>query len=261
MEIVPCSFCKHGNPADAKFCNACGSSLSLQLCEACGAIDNIDATACHKCGRPFSPRSHPVAADVGTLPGSSSASSAGESAHRTRSPGRLIALLALIIAGTLVIYPRVAGDQAAPAGRSTPTQAGPVAEPDPVPAESHPGSQPASAPQSPPPAAAEAVATADATQPPTAASAAEAVSEEAERSPEAASEALAKTPSPVEIAAPPEQGEVAAPTPAAPAAALQAGDEPPGTERPETSTADAPETPAGCSPAIDALGLCPRGFR
>lgn len=259
MEIVPCSFCKHGNPADAKFCNACGSSLSLQLCEACGAIDNIDATACHKCGRPFSPRSHPVAADVGTLPGSSSASSAGESAHRTRSPGRLIALLALIIAGTLVIYPRVAGDQAAPAGRSTPTQAGPVAEPDPVPAESHPGSQPASAPQSPPPAAA--VATADATQPPTAASAAEAVSEEAERSPEAASEALAETPSPVEIAAPTEQAEVAAPTPAAPAAALQAGDEPPGTERPETSTADAPETPAGCSPAIDALGLCPRGFR
>nr|MBP6491044.1 zinc ribbon domain-containing protein [Thauera sp.] len=55
MDIVHCSFCKHSNPADAKFCNACGSSLALQLCEACGAIDNVSATVCHKCGHPFAP--------------------------------------------------------------------------------------------------------------------------------------------------------------------------------------------------------------
>ncbi len=58
MDIVHCSFCKHGNPADAKFCNACGSSLALQLCEACGAIDNVSATVCHTSA---ATRSRPVA--------------------------------------------------------------------------------------------------------------------------------------------------------------------------------------------------------
>ena len=54
MDTVTCSFCTHGNPEDAKFCNACGSSMHLQLCKHCGAIDNVSASACYKCGTSFS---------------------------------------------------------------------------------------------------------------------------------------------------------------------------------------------------------------
>lgn len=54
MDTRPCSFCNHENPEDAKFCNACGSSMHLQLCKHCGAIDNLSATACYKCGASFS---------------------------------------------------------------------------------------------------------------------------------------------------------------------------------------------------------------
>jgi ribosomal protein L40E len=54
MDTQRCSFCDHENPADAKFCNACGSSLHLQLCKHCGAIDNAAATVCYKCGTSFS---------------------------------------------------------------------------------------------------------------------------------------------------------------------------------------------------------------
>lgn len=54
MDTRPCSFCSHENPEDAKFCNACGSSMHLQLCQRCGAIDNVSAVACYKCGASFS---------------------------------------------------------------------------------------------------------------------------------------------------------------------------------------------------------------
>lgn len=56
MDTRPCSFCSHKNPEDAKFCNACGASMHLQLCQHCGAIDNVSAVACYKCGRSFSSR-------------------------------------------------------------------------------------------------------------------------------------------------------------------------------------------------------------
>ncbi|MCK0507323.1 zinc ribbon domain-containing protein [Aromatoleum anaerobium] len=53
MDTLQCSFCSHENPATAKFCNACGSLLNLQLCKHCGAIDHASATACYKCGASF----------------------------------------------------------------------------------------------------------------------------------------------------------------------------------------------------------------
>lgn len=53
MDTRHCSFCNRSNPVDAKFCNACGSSLHLQLCKHCGAIDNISSKSCYKCGTPF----------------------------------------------------------------------------------------------------------------------------------------------------------------------------------------------------------------
>lgn len=53
METLRCSFCGHGNPVAAKFCNACGSSLDLQLCQHCSAIDSASSRSCYKCGTPF----------------------------------------------------------------------------------------------------------------------------------------------------------------------------------------------------------------
>ena len=53
MSALLCNFCGHENPADAKFCNSCASSLKLRLCGHCGAIDNVSSTACYKCGTPF----------------------------------------------------------------------------------------------------------------------------------------------------------------------------------------------------------------
>ncbi|WP_300455024.1 zinc ribbon domain-containing protein [Accumulibacter sp.] len=55
MRFLPCLFCKHTNPAEASFCNECGSPLHLQPCEQCGAIDKRSAASCHKCGAEFPP--------------------------------------------------------------------------------------------------------------------------------------------------------------------------------------------------------------
>ena len=50
---LPCLFCKHPNPADAIFCNVCGTQLSLRPCQQCGAIEELNAENCHKCGAAF----------------------------------------------------------------------------------------------------------------------------------------------------------------------------------------------------------------
>lgn len=48
-----CPFCNHANPADAKFCNDCGSPLHLQPCKQCEAINDQAANNCYKCGTEF----------------------------------------------------------------------------------------------------------------------------------------------------------------------------------------------------------------
>ena len=263
MDIVHCSFCKHGNPADAKFCNACGSSLALQLCEACGAIDNVSATACHKCGHPFAPRSDVAAADTDAAQSLTPAAQAEESAAARRSPWKLFALLAVIVAGALVIYPRIAGDEARLPAIDAPVEVDPEAgaktEADLPP----PHSPPADPTQAPPSKAApETVAeTADAALPPTDAAPSQATVEPAtvERATaeptEVTDEAQVAPPSPTEATTESAQEDTSAPTvdaspPQAPAA-----------DNAQTSAANPQTTPAGCSPAIDALGLCNRGFR
>ena len=281
MDIVHCSFCKHGNPADAKFCNACGSSLALQLGEACGAIDNVSATVCHKCGHPFAPRSDVAAADTDAAQSLTPAAQAEESAAARRSPWKLFALLAVIVAGTLVIYPRVAGDEARLPAIDAPVEVDPEAgaktEADLPP----PHSPPADPTQAPPSKAApETVAeTADAALPPTDAAPSQATVEPAtverataeptdalptaavpaEDTPAAPTgvtdEAQVAPPSPTEATTESAQEDTSAPTvdtspPQAPVA-----------DTTPTSAANPQTTPAGCSPAIDALGLCNRGFR
>lgn len=51
---LQCFFCQHTNPANASFCNGCGSQLNLQPCPHCSAVDNRSATHCYKCGAAFS---------------------------------------------------------------------------------------------------------------------------------------------------------------------------------------------------------------
>ncbi len=50
---APCAFCQHVNPADSKFCNACGAPLPLVPCARCGAVNDPGATACYQCGAPL----------------------------------------------------------------------------------------------------------------------------------------------------------------------------------------------------------------
>ena len=282
MDIVHCSFCKHGNPADAKFCNACGSSLALQLCEACGAIDNVSATACHKCGHPFAPRSGVAAADTDAAQSLTPAAQAEESAAARRSPWKLFALLAVIVAGTLVIYPRVAGDEARLPAIDAPVEVDPEAgaktEADLPP----PHSPPADPTQAPPSEAA--AETADAALPPTDAAPSPATVEPATMEPATVERATAEPTDALPTAAVPAEDTPAAPTevtdeaqvapPSPTEATTESAQEDTSAPTVDTSPPQAPvadttptsaanpqTTPAGCSPAIEALGLCNRGFR
>lgn len=44
-----CTFCNQVNPADAKYCNACGGALHLLPCPGCGAVNDVTASACYQC--------------------------------------------------------------------------------------------------------------------------------------------------------------------------------------------------------------------
>ena len=51
--LTRCRYCEHGNPADAKFCSACGGALHLPphlaSCPRCGTVNPVEATACCLC--------------------------------------------------------------------------------------------------------------------------------------------------------------------------------------------------------------------
>lgn len=49
MSPNSCPFCEQVNPADAKFCNACGGALHLLPCPRCGAVSDVTATTCYQC--------------------------------------------------------------------------------------------------------------------------------------------------------------------------------------------------------------------
>jgi len=49
MSLNRCPYCEHGNPADAKFCSACGGALHLVPCPRCGAVSDVTATVCYQC--------------------------------------------------------------------------------------------------------------------------------------------------------------------------------------------------------------------
>ena len=49
MALTRCNYCEHGNPADAKYCNACGATLTLAPCPHCGAVNEVTSTTCYQC--------------------------------------------------------------------------------------------------------------------------------------------------------------------------------------------------------------------
>ena len=60
LSLIRCRYCEHENPADAKFCGACGGELHLPphlaSCPHCGAVNSAKATACIWCHRPWPER-------------------------------------------------------------------------------------------------------------------------------------------------------------------------------------------------------------
>jgi len=53
MRPAACAFCQRVNPADSKFCNACGAPLPLVPCARCGAVNDPGASACYQCAAPL----------------------------------------------------------------------------------------------------------------------------------------------------------------------------------------------------------------
>jgi len=47
---MKCPRCQHENPADAVFCQECGSRLE-EACPGCGTANRLDAKFCKKCGQ------------------------------------------------------------------------------------------------------------------------------------------------------------------------------------------------------------------
>jgi hypothetical protein len=56
MSLNTCPFCEQVNPADAKFCNACGGALHLVPCPRCGAVSDVTASTCYQCNGPLGGR-------------------------------------------------------------------------------------------------------------------------------------------------------------------------------------------------------------
>jgi len=60
MPLTRCRYCEHDNPADAKFCSACGGALTLPphlvSCPRCGTVNPVTATVCCWCSGQLSAR-------------------------------------------------------------------------------------------------------------------------------------------------------------------------------------------------------------
>ncbi len=72
MSRSDCPVCAHANPAESRFCNACGAPLHLAPCPRCGAMNARDAKDCYECGAVLIERSadalaarSPAAAAIG----------------------------------------------------------------------------------------------------------------------------------------------------------------------------------------------------
>lgn len=51
--FVRCSACENENPLGSKFCNKCGSAISVSSCNKCGQLNIVGAIFCSNCGSKF----------------------------------------------------------------------------------------------------------------------------------------------------------------------------------------------------------------
>lgn len=120
--LIRCRYCEHENPADAKFCGACGGELHLPphlaSCPRCGAVNSANATVCIWCHGAF------PAHKAGALVAAASAK-----VFLPRRTSRAIAVAVVLAAiGALGYYgyrqtalvdePRAAGGEAAAGAKS-----------------------------------------------------------------------------------------------------------------------------------------------
>ena len=64
---MKCRRCQRENPADAVFCQECGSRLE-GACPGCGTASRLDAKFCKTCGQPVAGRPPPEGARVAYAP-------------------------------------------------------------------------------------------------------------------------------------------------------------------------------------------------
>lgn len=114
MSLTKCQYCDHGNPADSKFCNACGATLTLAPCPRCGAVNQIKATACYQCrGALPGGRTDEIAAAV---------PAAVISEPMPRRPAR--AIVGIVVVAAVAVFGYYAFRQQTPVGAPAPPSAG-----------------------------------------------------------------------------------------------------------------------------------------
>jgi len=130
MSLIRCPYCEQGNPAEARFCNACGGALHLPphlaSCARCGTVNPVAATVCCWCraqlpGRKGALVPVPPAAEVSTsLP-----------RRRSRVIAGTAVLAALVVVGYYTYRQRSLADAPQPpaasseaSGRGAPAGAG-----------------------------------------------------------------------------------------------------------------------------------------
>ncbi len=130
MSLIRCPYCEQGNPAEARFCDACGGALHLPphlaSCARCGTVNPVAATVCCWCRAQLPGRK-------GALVPVSPAAEVSTSLPRRRS--RVIAgtavLAAIVVVGYYTYRQRSLADAPQPpaasseaSGRGAPAGAG-----------------------------------------------------------------------------------------------------------------------------------------
>jgi hypothetical protein len=147
LSTIRCRYCKHANPADAKFCGACGGELHLPphltSCLHCGAVNSANATVCIWCHRSFPER------EAGALVPSSPAARVSRSSPRRVIAGAVV-LAAIGVLGYYGYRQVSPGDVPPPGSTSSEAASGAKAADDSSSASADPLATPARAAVNPP---------------------------------------------------------------------------------------------------------------
>ena len=124
MSLTKCQYCDHGNPADSKFCNACGATLTLAPCPRCGAVNQIEATSCYQCrgALPGGRTDEPAAAALAAAVPAAAVPAAVISEPVPRRPAR--AIVGIVVLAAVAVFGYYAFRQHTPVGAPAPPSAG-----------------------------------------------------------------------------------------------------------------------------------------